>query len=107
MRAIEIRTIDHKHQRGQREGDWHQPYGMPMKIMVSAMPHPDYEVIIAVRTLVEMYMCTKMGIADPLDNQVPPNIEERAAEIANILGSLLGISWTDFDMAKEALCKKT
>lgn len=118
MKAIEIRTLDVKYQRHGSLSDWHQPYGMPMKILVSNLGDADFEFILAVRKLVEMHLCGKSGIPatvvdswndshrNIIDPGVMPDSPYRSAatksfEVAALLGELLNVDWIKFEARME------
>ena len=99
MRAIEIRTIEHEHQRFNTVGDWIYVYGMPTRITVSRLPHPDFEFIVAVRELVDMYLCSQRVLTEKV---VGPY--GKADLVEELLINILGVDPNDYQTAVGAVC---
>jgi hypothetical protein len=59
---INIETIPHKQQRYPTVGDWYDEDGA-LQIKVSEMGNPDYEFLVALHELVEVWLCKKRGIS--------------------------------------------
>src|SRR5437899_2430215 len=62
-KPIHIRTIPHGRQRYDTVGDW-QDSTFEYTISVSKFDNEDYEFLVAIHELVEMWLCRKAGISD-------------------------------------------
>jgi hypothetical protein len=61
---ISIETIPHDQQRYPTVGDWWFDADGTLKIKVSEMGNPDYEFLVGLHELVEVWLCKKRGITD-------------------------------------------
>ena len=97
MRAIEIRTIEHQHQRNNEVADWYQPYGMPMKIVVSNMENPDFEFLSAICGLVDMHLTARQGV---VDRTALNGYRSEANMIVGYVADILNISLSGYYQAE-------
>ena len=65
MRKISIETIPHAQHRYETVGDYWHPTDDSVEVRVSDMGNPDYEFLVAIHELIELYLCKKRGIAEP------------------------------------------
>jgi hypothetical protein len=125
--SVVIQTIPHNAQRYPTVGDWVWVDDHNLVIHVSHMDNRDYEDLVAVHELIEAILCRKRGIttemadafdADfekknltPFDNIEPgndPRCPYRhehfvATIIEMMLAHELGVDWSEYDAAVNAL----
>lgn len=128
MPAIALSSIPHSHQRYETCGDWKVQPGR-IEVLVSRMGNRDYEFLVAIHELVEVWLCTKRGISDedvtkfdmkyeadrkagmhppeaePGDNRLAPYKREHfcATNIERLLAAEMGIDWQEYEQAVNAL----
>jgi hypothetical protein len=129
--TITIKTTPHSTQRYDTVGDWQIPLEgfVEPRIVVSQMSNPDYEFLVAVHELIEMYLTQRREISpiyvtgydvffeknrktferrgyfEPGDVPACPVYHEHqiATAIERILAHELGINWTRFEREIDAL----
>jgi hypothetical protein len=122
---IIIKTIPHKHQRYETVGDYFK-IGELDTILVSNMGNPDYEFLVAVHELVEMYLCQRRGISErsicsfdikfeknrkegnldePGDDPKAPYQNEHnfATAVERMVCAALGVKWKEYEKAVNKL----
>jgi hypothetical protein len=125
MLHIYIDTIPHVEQRYPTVGDyWVQPgldtFPTRHEIRVSEMQDRDYEFLVALHELVEMYLCEKRGISEESITQFDKDFESKRAKgnvdepgnslaapyhaehifattIEQLVAAELGVNWDDYD----------
>lgn len=116
----------HKDQRYETIGDYWIDSSNIDQIRVSLLGNDDYEFLVAVHELIEMYLCKKRGIKDeditafdikfekkrkkgntdePGDDSKAPYRKEHffATNIERMIASELGVDWNKYADAVEAL----
>jgi len=83
---ITIKTIPHKDQRYKTVGDWFFTENGDLEIRVSDMGNPDYEFLVGLHELVEVYLCKKRGITDEVVSAFDKKFEEMRAAYPDIIG---------------------
>lgn len=115
----EIRTIPHHAQRYPTIGDYF-PHGGTNLIFVSELGNKDYEFLVAIHELVEMYLCQKHGIKesditafdiahqdiDPgLSKEAPYHKEHMAAlKVEKMIAKELKVDWNKYEKRLEEVC---
>jgi hypothetical protein len=126
MDTIKIRTIDHQAQRYETVGDWYMPHAQRLEVRVSNLDNEDYEFLIGIHELVEAYLCYKRGISErdvtvfdiefeknraagnvdePGNDLLAPYYKEHvfATEIESMVAFELGVNWSEYEAAVNAL----
>jgi hypothetical protein len=116
---IVIQSIKHKNQRYDTAGDWFNIGGVDI-ICVSEVKNKDYEFLVGLHELVEMYLCKKRKISDrrvcdfdkkfekkrkkgnndePGDDPKAPYFDEHqfATIIEKMMAKELGVNWKKYD----------
>lgn len=129
MLYTKIYTIPHENHRYPTLGDyytefngWDEWESEPInRIFVSDMEKPDYEFLIGIHELVEMYLCKKRGIkeeditafdkkfedegkeGEPGDEKNAPYYKEHqfATVIERMVCNELGLDWKDYELYTE------
>ena len=124
---IIIKTVPHRHQRYETVGDYFT-IGELDTILVSKMGNPDYEFLVAIHELTEMYLCQKRGISEssitafdikfekarkpgnldePGDDPKAPYRDEHciATAVERLVCGVLGVSWKEYEKAVNKLYK--
>jgi hypothetical protein len=124
---ISITDIPHRHQRYETVGDWVR-IGDTDVVLVSTMANKDYEFLVALHELVEMYLCNKRKISEksvtafdrkfearrkkgnldePGDNKKAPYYREHQAAtlVEGLVAAELGIDWRRYTKAVNSLYK--
>ena len=123
---ILIKTIPHKKQRYETVGDWVVEPDGTLKIFVSEMGDSDYNFLVALHELVELYLCQKRVIkqeavdkfdiefeknrpegdeSEPGDHPDAPYRKEHffATNIERMIALELGVDWKLYDKAVMSL----
>jgi hypothetical protein len=123
---ITIKTIPHDQQRYETVGDWKISPNGDIEILVSDMGNPDYEFLVGLHELVEVYLCKKRGITDDHvtafdvsfeSSRLPGNVDEPgddprapyqnehciATGIERLVSAALGVPWKEYETAVNAL----
>lgn len=130
MENLEYKVIPHKEQRYETCGDyWVDEKGV-QQVRVSKMPNPDFEFLVLMHELTELYLCQKRGIKeeditnfdvefehirtvhpDVIGEQEPghmvsaPYHKEHcfAEKIEKLLAEELGVAWLEYDKTVTSL----
>ena len=123
---ITLETIPHSRQRYESAGDWREDVSGNAHILVSAMGNDDYEFLVAIHELVEMWLCKKRGITDesvtafdiafeekrqpgdlsePGDDPAAPYQNEHgvATAVERLMCAALGLSWQEYERTVQGL----
>lgn len=123
---IYIDTIPHKEQRYDTVGDYYFDQLFEEDVIsVSDMKNTDYEFLVAIHELTEMYLCKKRGISEksitafdkkfekknkknnlePGDDPKAPYRNEHciATGIERTVAGVLGVCWKDYEKAMDKL----
>jgi hypothetical protein len=128
MLNICIRTQPHELQRNQQVGDWQcEEEGFSQDaVVVSNMPETDYEFLVGVHELLEMYLCLKRGIlpfdVTKFDEEFEKNREigdtreagdhpsapyfrehQFSTKIEKLIAEELGVDWDAYEKAVNSL----
>ena len=116
---FEIKTIPHNEHRYETVGDYYEENGKD-QIRISDMNNSDYEFLVMIHELIELYLCKKRGIKEgdisafdiefeknreegnvdePGDNPNAPYRKEHsfAINIEKQLAIELNVNWADYD----------
>jgi hypothetical protein len=119
---IRIESIPHDKQRYETIGDWYRDQSGNLQIKVSETGNNDYNFLVAIHELVEVWLCEKRGIelsvvdgfdqayeinrqkgddSEPGDSPKAPYKNEHciATGIERIMCAALGIDWRDYEDA--------
>ena len=120
---IKIKTIPHANHRYETVGDWVVEPDGTLKIFVSEMGDSDYNFLVALHELVELYLCQKrvikqeavdkfdiefekqreksltLSTAEPGDDPNAPYRNEHcfATGIERLMAAELGVCWNDYE----------
>lgn len=123
---IEIQTIPHLSQRYPTVGDWKISRDGSISICVSEMGIEDYNLLVGLHELVEVWLCHKRGIAqslvddfdiwfeknrpegdvsEPGDHPQSPYFREHrfATKIERQVAEELGVNWEQYSTTVESL----
>lgn len=126
MRNFNIKTIRHGEQRYPTAGDYWLDSEGTEQVRVSDAGNPDYEFLVAVHELIELWLCEKRGIPEPLirafDEEFERNRKEGNADepgndprapyhkehlfatfIEQEIAGQIGIDWNEYDKALNSL----
>jgi hypothetical protein len=126
MDTIKVKTIEHQAQRYETVGDWFMPHAQRLEVRVSRMDNEDYEFLVGIHEQIEAYLCYKRGISEravtsfdldfeenraagntdePGDSELAPYHKEHkfATEIESQLAFELGVNWSEYEAAINAL----
>ena len=109
---LNIKIIEHRDQRYKTAGDYWADKNK-WEIRISRMKNPDYEFLIMIHELVELYLTQKRGIKEEditkfdlehLDNEDPGSIPEApyhkehmfSMEVEKLIIKELGLDWKDY-----------
>lgn len=116
MLNINIKTIPHSEHRYPTCGDYWVDENGVQQVRVSDMNNPDYEILVAIHELIELYLCQKRGIKEEgitafdvefENNRVEGNVDEPgddknapyrkehffATNVERLLAEQLGVDW--------------
>jgi hypothetical protein len=119
---IDIKVIPHKEQRYDTVGDW-QYSKRKISLQISQMELMDYEFMVAIHELIEVYLCKKAGITtkevddfdmansesdDPGRSPKAPYHKEHmfAMKIEHMICKFLFLSWDAYNHSFERLVYK-
>lgn len=123
---ITLKSIPHDQQRYETAGDWKINPDGSIEINVSDMGNEDYNFLVALHELVEVWLCQKRGIKDedvtkfdiafeesrgkndngePGDEPDAPYQNEHliATGVEKIVAASIGVKWKEYDDAVNAL----
>lgn len=131
MLHIYIDTIPHAEHRYPTVGDYwdvpaHGIYPPRTEVRVSDMGNTDYEFLVAIHELIELYLCKKRGISEDSitefdmefeKNRPPDNLDEPgnslaapyhaehifATSIEQLVAAELGVNWDEYDKTVNSL----
>ena len=123
---IHISTIEHKEQRYPTVGDWIHEDGKTL-IKVSKVGNSDYEFLVSIHELIEMYLCKKHGVSQEVVDEFDKKFEEDrdafgfsgepgdsiqapyhdehkfATKIERLLAKHLKVNWKDYEKTIDSL----
>lgn len=131
MRTIHIKSIPHSEQRYETVGDyWVDEHNGVQEVRVSDVGNPDYEFLVAMHELVELYICRHRCISEESisafdeefeKNRQPGNTDEPgnspkapyrrehafATRVEKMIARQLGVDWEEYDRVINSLiCPK-